>query len=67
MASANHPPGLLMLHLLGRCNLQCAHCYMEGSPRRREELPLELVLRAIGESEKLAIGTIVVTGGEPFL
>jgi len=67
MASANHPPGLLMLHLLGRCNLECAHCYMEGSPRRREELPLELVLRAIGESEKLAIGTIVVTGGEPFL
>jgi len=67
MASANHPTGLLMLHLLGRCNLECAHCYMEGSPRRREELPLELVLRAIGESEELGIGTIVVTGGEPFL
>lgn len=67
MASANHPPGLLMLHLLGRCNLECAHCYMEGSPRRREELPLELVLRAIGESKALGIGTIVVTGGEPLL
>jgi MoaA/NifB/PqqE/SkfB family radical SAM enzyme len=67
MSSANHPPGLLMLHLLGRCNLECAHCYMEGSPRRREQLPLELVLRAIGESEQLGIGTIVVTGGEPLL
>jgi Fe-coproporphyrin III synthase len=67
MASANHPPGLLMLHLLGRCNLECAHCYMEGSPRRREELPLELVLGAISESEELGIGTIVVTGGEPLL
>jgi MoaA/NifB/PqqE/SkfB family radical SAM enzyme len=67
MSSANHPPALLMLHLLGRCNLECAHCYMEGSPRRREELPLELVLRAIGESEALGIGTIVVTGGEPLL
>ena len=56
-----------MLHLLGRCNLECRHCYMEGSPRRRERLPLELVLRAVGECQKLGIGTICVTGGEPLL
>lgn len=67
MSSAQHPSGLLMLHLLGRCNLECLHCYMDGSVRRQEELPLELVLRAIGECHDLGIGTICITGGEPLL
>jgi MoaA/NifB/PqqE/SkfB family radical SAM enzyme len=56
-----------MIHLLGRCNLECLHCYMEGSPRRTEQLPVELVLRAIEECPKLGIGSIVLTGGEPLL
>jgi MoaA/NifB/PqqE/SkfB family radical SAM enzyme len=40
---------------------------MEGSPRRQEQLPVGLVLRAIGECQELGIGTICVTGGEPLL
>ncbi len=67
MESGNHPSGLLMLHLLGRCNLECLHCYMEGSPRRQEQLPLEAVVQAIGECPRLGIGTICITGGEPLL
>jgi MoaA/NifB/PqqE/SkfB family radical SAM enzyme len=59
--------GTLMLHLLGRCNLQCLHCYMEGSPSRREKLPAESVLEAIGECEILGVGGIYLTGGEPLL
>lgn len=61
------PSGLLMLHLLGRCNLECLHCYMEGAPSRREELPLDRVLEAISECETLGIGTLSLTGGEPLL
>lgn len=56
-----------MLHLLGRCNLECGHCYMEGSPRRREQLPLEPVLRTIEECPALGIQTLFLTGGEPLL
>ncbi|MFT0174268.1 radical SAM protein [Paraburkholderia mimosarum] len=67
MGSGNHASSLLMLHLLGRCNLECRHCYMEGSPRRQERLPLDAVLGAIDECPKLGIGTICITGGEPFL
>jgi MoaA/NifB/PqqE/SkfB family radical SAM enzyme len=59
--------GMLMLHLLGRCNLSCLHCYMEGSPSRREVLPLDWVLKAIAECEQLGIGSLYVTGGEPLL
>jgi MoaA/NifB/PqqE/SkfB family radical SAM enzyme len=57
----------LMLHLLGRCNLTCLHCYMEGSPTREERLPVELVLRAISECGSLRIGALYLTGGEPLL
>ena len=57
----------LMLHLLGRCNLTCLHCYMEGSPLRREQLPLEWVLRSVAECEPLGIGALYLTGGEPLL
>ncbi len=58
---------VLMLHLLGRCNLECAHCYMEGSPRRRERLALNTVLQAIAECRALGVGSISLTGGEPLL
>jgi Fe-coproporphyrin III synthase len=56
-----------MLHLLGRCNLKCRHCYMQGAPSRREQLPLERVLGAIDESDSIGIGTLYLTGGEPLL
>jgi Fe-coproporphyrin III synthase len=61
------PSNVLMLHLLGRCNLECDHCYMEGSPRRREELPIDSVLNAISECQALGIKTLFLTGGEPLL
>jgi Fe-coproporphyrin III synthase len=60
-------PGTLMLHLLGKCNLQCVHCYMEGAPSRREQLALDAVIAAIGECPVIGIGQIYFTGGEPLL
>ena len=59
--------GTLMLHLLGRCNLTCQHCYMDGSPTRKEELPLPLVMAAVADCPRLAIGALYLTGGEPLL
>jgi Fe-coproporphyrin III synthase len=40
---------------------------MEGAPAKKEQLPLDLVLRAIGECAQLGIATLYVTGGEPLL
>jgi MoaA/NifB/PqqE/SkfB family radical SAM enzyme len=56
----------LMLHLLGRCNLTCLHCYMDGSPSRKERLPLDRVLGAVAECRPLDIGALYLTGGEPL-
>lgn len=57
----------LMLHLLGRCNLTCRHCYMNGGPTRGERLPADLVIRAVSECLSLGIGALYLTGGEPLL
>jgi MoaA/NifB/PqqE/SkfB family radical SAM enzyme len=57
----------LMLHLLGRCNLTCLHCYMDGSPSRRENITIATVLQTIAECRGLGIGTLFLTGGEPLL
>ena len=57
----------LMLHLTGRCNLECQHCYMDGSPRRREQLPYEWVADSLRAAPDLGIGSVFLTGGEPML
>ena len=57
----------LMVHLLGRCNLTCRHCYMEGAPTRTEQLPISLVLGAVEECRALGIASLYLTGGEPLL
>jgi Fe-coproporphyrin III synthase len=59
--------GVLLVHLLNRCNLYCQHCYMDAAPWRDTLLPLELVFRSLGEVERLGIRTVYLTGGEPFL
>jgi len=57
----------LMLHLTGRCNLRCQHCYMNGSPNRQEQLPFEWIVETLGIAPSLGISTLFLTGGEPLL
>ncbi len=57
----------LMLHLTGRCNLECQHCYMEGGPARRERLPRDWVLETIAAMPAMGIGSLFLTGGEPLM
>lgn len=62
-----HQPGVLLVHLLNRCNLLCQHCYLDAAPWHNTYLPLELVIRSLDEVESLGINKIYLTGGEPFL
>ncbi len=57
----------LMLHLTGRCNLECQHCYMDGGPWRRDVLPRSWVLETIEAAPGLGVGTLFLTGGEPMM
>lgn len=62
-----HQPGVLLLHLLNRCNLLCQHCYLRATPTKNTYLPLELAIRSLSEVESLGINTVYLSGGEPFL
>jgi MoaA/NifB/PqqE/SkfB family radical SAM enzyme len=62
-----HQPGIMLIHLLNRCNLHCRYCYMEAASQNTTRLPVELVMRSMGEAGRLGIGAVWLSGGEPFL
>ncbi len=71
MASAIKPPFLVALNLTRRCNLACAHCYLDAGARRDGE-PTELatdevkdVLDGIADLSEETL--VVFSGGEPTL
>lgn len=55
----------LELHLLHRCNLKCAHCYL-GSPRS-DEMPLSDAVSITREFSELGGLRLLISGGEPLL
>jgi radical SAM protein with 4Fe4S-binding SPASM domain len=57
-------------HLTERCNRACKHCYQNGNPAK--ELPLGDLQTIVGLMEEAVktwgkLGTISLTGGEPFI
>ena len=71
MAAAIEPPFLVALNLTRRCNLRCAHCYLDACTLRAgasDELRTDEVLALLGRIASLSDETMVVlTGGEPLL
>jgi len=64
-------PYIVSWNLTSRCNLVCAHCYLDAVQRKtqaRDELDTGDALAVIGELARLAPGAmLVLTGGEPLL
>ncbi len=62
---------LLAMNLTQRCNLRCAHCYLDAKRLRygtSDELRTAEVCRILDEVAELNDGTMVVlTGGEPLM
>ncbi|MGB5080217.1 MAG: radical SAM protein [Burkholderiales bacterium] len=62
---------LLAINLTRRCNLACAHCYLDAQTLRRgdgDELSTTQVRALLDDVASLGHGTMVVlTGGEPLL
>lgn len=65
------PPFLVALNLTKRCNLNCAHCYLDAETRAdgaADELTTTEVKAVIDDIAGLSDETmIVLTGGEPLL
>ncbi|WP_146066842.1 radical SAM/SPASM domain-containing protein [Candidatus Venteria ishoeyi] len=62
---------LLAINLTRRCNLACAHCYLDADTLRKhnpDELSTQAVCDLLDDVATLNHGTMVVlTGGEPLL
>ena len=71
MAETPYPPFLVALNLTRRCNLRCAHCYLDAGTRRRgdpDELDTAEVRDVLDQIAAMSRETMVVlTGGEPLL
>lgn len=61
-------PSLRYLELLitDRCNLRCRHCYV-GPGKQVRELPLQRILQALDEFERMQGLRVMISGGEPLL
>lgn len=50
------------------CNIECRHCYNSSGPNAKaHRIPLDAMLRIIGEMPAAGIRALNITGGEPFL
>jgi radical SAM protein with 4Fe4S-binding SPASM domain len=71
MAQAIEAPFLVAMNLTRRCDLACAHCYLDAGTRRSgsdAELTATEVEEVLGGIASLGGDTMVVlTGGEPLL
>lgn len=71
MSSTVEPPFLVALNLTRRCNLRCAHCYLDAGTRKNggpRELETSEVAGLLDQIAALSDETMVVlTGGEPLL
>jgi radical SAM protein with 4Fe4S-binding SPASM domain len=57
----------LYVELLARCNLRCIHCYMAGSPQRRERLDADEVIDLLRQFHDAEGRYVTLSGGEPLL
>jgi uncharacterized protein len=57
----------LYLHVTFACPLGCSHCYAQASPKRRETLPVEDIVRLGDEAVGQGFYKTVITGGEPLV
>ena len=62
--------GSLYLYLSERCNLRCRHCWVAPAPLGdggEKTVDFTALTEAIVRAKELGLGTVKLTGGEPFL
>ena len=66
---------ILQLHITGKCNLRCRHCYITGHNGELSYKEISIVLRQFSgllrsiraASDEQVCGHVHITGGEPFM
>jgi radical SAM protein with 4Fe4S-binding SPASM domain len=61
-------PTLVSWNVTFRCNLRCAHCYMDARPQKRDdELSFGEGISLIDALKAAGTRTLILSGGEPLL
>lgn len=60
-------PPLVWLELTRRCNLACAHCYIDGGRARDGEMSTAELKAVVDDLADMGVWAIAITGGEPTL
>ncbi len=61
-------PPTVNLHLVASCNMRCRYCYAHFQEERREQLlPLEHVVKTMGDLARNGVRRVTFAGGEPTL
>lgn len=56
-----------ILAITRKCNYSCEHCYEYSNIGEKESVPVERWKEVVRELQKLGVGIIVFSGGEPML
>ncbi|MBI4216616.1 MAG: radical SAM protein [Chloroflexi bacterium] len=62
-----HRPHLISWNLTRRCNLRCAHCYLEAGAGGPSELSPQEARGLVDQMAALGTEMLILTGGEPLL
>lgn len=61
-------PEVMVIDVTARCNLRCKGCWAGEYDKKAEDLPMELLEKAIDEARyKIGLNHIAITGGEPLI
>jgi len=66
LAARSVTPHQVDLEVTRRCNLRCAHCYVEAGPAAEGELSLTELIDLLGRLQRAGCLFLTITGGEPL-
>ena len=66
-ANASALAPIVQIHPTLRCNLRCLHCYSQSSPREKDRLSAETIIRLLDSAHRQGYRTASFSGGEPVL
>lgn len=58
---------IMQINIGKMCNLNCAHCHVEASPKHKEKMSIETFNKCMEAFKKFSFDTIDITGGEPTI
>lgn len=60
-------PQILSWNLTNRCNLRCAHCYLDAAEAGAAELSTEEALGVVDQIARAGTEMLILSGGEPLM